>query len=401
MLVVLLGSGSLLSYFWFKSFYLDLVSGKEGFSYFELSGDTVYLQSSSVKIPEKSINRDEGWERVQVSNFNFLLPTTHPFYQILPLFHMINEKFIFGVELKSSSSKDIASLQFLDSRYLSKGSSVQKIFELPLAKKVLAQKSVKQLWSDLFELNVDQFSDDIEVLIYQLFIVDLRSRFFPPKTKAFGLITPERALVELESTDKDYRNDLVLINRQGHIVSYIVRSHLLNSDAQKMRDYYINNIKYQDNNSSISEIIYKEFKQLPYEDKVAKRGMTHLFSAWSSSPKNPEYVQEMVFYLEKGGEINFGMLNPIYEASLMMFEKTFTQFPVALKRVSSKIFLQRKKELEVVEQIRGLTDSQNIKDEPINIHNLPDKQRAKIYLEKAKKESKAKKSKNYERILIP
>ena len=221
---------------------------------------------------------------------------------------------------------------------------------------------------------------NLDEMIYDLYLLYIRSKILPPQTTRYGIIHGKStAVIELMSKDKDYIMEMVMIQEKGNLFSYVLRTEKNNEESRKLRAKFLTTITFSPTDTDMARILYTEFKQLNFTRQVDQEGMLYLFSAWSQDTTNVDLLKEMIFYLERGSKYH-KHLSTFYKYSYLKYGKTFTTRNVFMDQDENEIALQRKIELE------GIGKGQEAVREKVNepAPDLTPDERMNMYLKKAK-----------------
>ena len=221
----------------------------------------------------------------------------------------------------------------------------------------------------------------IDEMIYDLYIVHLRSQILPKETVRYGLIKEgKQALIELLSKDKDYIVELVLTMDSGSIFSYILKTEKTKPESLKLRAKFLHAIDFSPLDEANSRFLYTEFKQLNYARQIDQEGMLYLFSAWSQNPDNLELLKEMINYLERG-QNNKKQLKSLYSYSFKRYGKTYTTKKDVDDQDNPEMILQQRIEIENLEARRKAEENSN---RPPEVLELSPEEKMKLNLKKVK-----------------
>ncbi len=327
-------------------FYNQIISNKGSYSFF-----TVEWQDRNLLIPATFdyFSNTEKVERDLWKKFHFVdvvlpLPVTDPFYQLTPLFLEQNGKTDLGVKFHNQSRREIASVLFKRNSVLEEQLDSQKIFQFPLTRNHLLKISRSKIWNDLFEKKMKDWNISFGEMIYNLYLIQLRSVVFPKTLLQFGTFSDGVKAIQTASENRDYLQEIIFKENLGTLYSYQVLSEKENTESQYVRDVLIKEIEFQPSSTTLARIIYQEFKSLTHKQKADSEGMLYLLSAWSHAMNEPEYIKEMVYYLERGPG-NLLQLDVIYRFAKEKFGKTFSQRS-DFEGLDSNIDLDRRIEAE-------------------------------------------------------
>jgi hypothetical protein len=291
-----------------------------------------------------------------------------------------------GVILHDAKGREISRVYTLPNRLYQDQSQGQELFKLPYVRNRLLNKGLNQIWKDIFSYEILVKPKTNDEMIYDLYILHLRSKMLPPETVRYGLIKEgKQALIELTSQDKDYMVELVLNQDSGSIFSYIIKTEKENLESRKIRAKFLETITFSPVDEDIGRLLYTEFKQLNYARQIDQEGMLYLFSAWSQQPENVELLKEMIYYLERGDNTK-KQLAALYAFAFKKYGKTFTSRKDVMETEDPELALQRKIEIEERENRKAAEENKG--KAPPAPELTPD-EKMNIYLKKAK-EDKAK-----------
>lgn len=349
---------------------------------------TLYLAPTGIdEIPPYQEDYTQLWKEFPIGNTIVPLPTRHPLFQSVPIIDLTNKqaKPNLGISFLQPNGREISRIYTLPQRLYQDHSLGQELFKLPYVSNRLRMKNIDDLWVDLFSYKVGQKSQ-LDDMIYDLYILHVRSKILPIETLRYGMMKDGKlAMIELTSKDKDYKVELVLIQKSGNVFSYVLRTESANPESLKLRSKFLNSINFGPKDEAISRMLYTEFKQLNYARQVDQEGMLYLFSAWSQNTDSLELLKEMIYYLERGQQTK-KQLSALYRYSFKKYGKTFTSRKDVADVDDPELILQRNIELEEKANYKKAEEAQNQVPEAPAL--TPD-EKMNLYLKKAK-EQKAK-----------
>lgn len=332
-------------------------------------------------IPDYKEEYPELWKDFPLRSTMLPLPVRHPFFVTVPIldFDKKGKSVNLGISFLGPSGRENSRIYALPSGVQKDYTTGTELFKLPYVKNRLVGHSQEEVWKDVFTKEIIPETKTLDEMIYDLYLIYIRSKLLPKEAVRYGMIpkTP-KAIIEMESKDKDYIMELVMIQDRGSVYSYVVRTEKNNEESRKLRSKFLNTITFSPTDTAMSRIIYTEFKQLNFTRQVDQEGNLYLFSAWSQDTSNEELVKEMIFYLERGSRY-YKHLSSFYKYALAKYGKTFTTRDVFTENDEPEIALQRKIELEAIGKRRDLKD--NAVDTTVE---LTPEERMNEYLKKAK-----------------
>ena len=382
-LVVLIG------YIFLKGYpyklYSNWANGKNWNRYYQISDyrSSLLAPIPVTEIPPYKEDYAQLWKDFPLRNTLTPLPVRHPLFQTVPILEALpdNPSPRVGMIFLSSNGRELSRIFTLPTSLYKDYSQGQDLFKLPFVRNRILKYEADKIWSDIFTYKIDIKSKSMDEMVYDLYLLHLRSKVIPKNTLRYGLINDGKAaLIELASPDKDFILELVLNFRNGSIYSYALRTQKNNEDSKKLRAKFLSAIAFTPMDAAVGKILYTEFKQLNFARQVDQEGMLYLFSAWSQDVNNVELLREMIFYLERGRN-NSQQLKALYAYSLKKFGKTFTSKKDFTDSDDPNLVLQRKIEIENIEK-KQAADRERAKA-PTEADLTPD-EKMNIYLKKAK-----------------
>lgn len=367
--------------------YAGWVVGKDKDQYFELSQfrDLYLVPTGLEAIPVYQEDYVQLWKEFPLRNSLIPMPTRHPLFQTVPIIEMAgkNETPNFGIILQDPSGREISRVYTLPNRLYQDHSQGQELFKLPFVRNRILNKKLDEVWRDIFSYKIEVKEKSIDEMIYDLYIVHLRSKILPKETVKYGLIkNGKQALIELLSRDKDYIVELVMTMDSGSIFSYVLKTERNRTESLKLRAKFLEAVTFSPVDESIGRFLYTEFKQLHYARQIDQEGMLYLFAAWSQNPENVDMLKEMIYYLERGKNTK-KQLKILYTYSFKRYKKTYTTRKDVDEQDNPELILQRGIEIEEKENKKNADAALN---KPPQAPTLSPEENMKIKLKKAKQE---------------
>jgi len=256
----------------------------------------------------------------------------------------------------------------------------QELFKLPFVRNRIRQFNSEKIWRDIFFHRIVETSKTMEEMIHDLYVLHIRSKLLPPKFKSYSLIDENKAIIELNSSNKDFKVELVLHLIGNRIFSYALETFERDQEAMKLRSKFIKEISSNIIDPSMGRILYAEFKQLNFSRQFDQEGLLYLFSAWTQDLEKVELLKEMVFYMERGRD-NSEQLKVLYKYAFNKYGKTFTTKNIFSDSDDQNLVLQRKIEIENIEKKQ---EAEKMSSQPVEAAELSPEEKRKLELKKAK-----------------
>lgn len=377
-------------YVFFKGYpfrvYSNWIQGKEWNKYYRISGyKKAYLRPSEMELLAPH-NEDYAqlWKNISIRNSQVPLPVRHPLFQTIPIVDSMGEKNApqLGMIILSPNDRELSRLYTFPTRLFEDHILGQDLFQLPFLRNKLLRLQKDQFWKDLFSYKIEAKSKSLDEMIYDLYLLHVRSKILPSNFVRYGLLSNSKALIELSSKNKDYTIEVILSFDNNIIYSYMIRTEKNNRESSKLRNKFLQSISFNPIDPAMGNLIYTEFKQLNFARQVDQEGMLYLFSAWTQDLDNVEMFKEMIYYLERGRN-QFKQLRPLYAFALKHYGKTFTTRKIFNDHEDQNVVLQRKIELENIERIE---DAKKENVEVIPAPELTPNEKMNMYLKRAREE---------------
>lgn len=327
------------------------------------------------------------WKPFPIRNTLLPIPVRHPLFRTIPIIQRYDNKLppLIGMSIHSAKGRELSNIYTIPARYLPDFSLGQELFKLPFVRNRILKYDQQQLWRDIYSKEIVVTSKPMDEMIYDLYLIHLRSEMIPKNAVKYGLLKDDIAVLEISSNDKDYKVEMINKLLNGQIYTYVLKTDLKNSNSTKLRSKFLASINFSHVDSSMGDILYREFKELSYARKIDSEGMLYLFSAWSMDIDNESLMREMIFYLERGDK-NEQQLTPLYHYAFSRFGSTFTNKSSNAETTDPNIHLQRMIELDRKEQREKASKSIVVPDE---MEGLSREERMQIHLRKAKESAPA------------
>ncbi|MCO4792596.1 MAG: hypothetical protein KC493_02700 [Bacteriovoracaceae bacterium] len=318
------------------------------------------------KLDAVFVEDESLYKTFHFDSFTLPFPFRHPLFKAMPLVENLSkDKPNLGLRLMDQKGKMIS--EFLNGEsfkfYLELGK--HKLFNLPVYKKMILDKSQETVFRDMFEKDITipdyksmgfinyiryikkRYSYD--ELVYNLFILKLRNDYLPKKAwkiayyekKGYGI-----AEINIEKEGDKFLQEIVFILHRGNIYSLSLKSRKYTSEAEAYRRRLMQNLNWKESISGDSSVpIYSEYRELEYQKRIDQEGMLYLFAAWSHEIHKKEFLKEMIQFLERGKE-NTMQLTPLYQFAYKKFGTTFSLKDKLKEDAKARLDRKIKEELE-------------------------------------------------------
>jgi hypothetical protein len=326
----------------------------------------------NLNIPFERLNlpNNNFWQKFHYGDLHIPLPVKNPFYFVVPnlQYNKKTRRTKFGISILNSGNEKISEIFFLPNGKFPNYIGNQEVFELPLVRKEIINKSNAEVWKDVFTRDISEWKIDPEQMAYHLYLLQFRSKILKSNTKKFGFLNGlGKVVIDIEYPNKDYKAELIINKRGDSLYSFVIVSRKGNEDAKLIRYKFIQDMDYIESTPSLSDIIFREFKSLTYADQVDHTGMLYLLSAWSHNDSKKELIEQSIFFLERG-QRNENQLKSLYKYYFDRYNEFFSKRRVKGLNMEEELQLQKNILHEADEENKNIKAS--ITPEPIKKRNL-------------------------------
>lgn len=331
-------------------FYNSIVNNEQSYEWysFNSSAKNITKADKPRDLKVSRVDNEQLWPKLHFKNHMLPIPVQNPYYRVSTVlkFNKKDQSTLFGISISNSAQKILSQVFFLPRFEIPTVSRSQKFFEFPIIQNKLKTFKLEKVWEDLFVKNIRNWKIDKDEMIYNLYLLELRSKILKENTKRFYYLKDvDRAVVEVAFKDKDYLSELVLSRRGRTVYPMLIIGKRDNKEAETIRYKLIKDVEFVNTTPSLADIIYQEFKALPFSRQVDHEGMLYLLSAWSHGPSRIEFLKEAVHYLERGAN-NQRQLEPLYKYLYSRFEKTFARRKIEGLDLDNQMLLGMRLEIE-------------------------------------------------------
>ena len=372
--------------------YLHLPPSPQAFSF------STSFEREEMKKLSAHLESDELWHTLPLGRYQVPFPLRHPYYKVIPSIKWKNKKTWLGYRLQNYNKKEIASVRFLGTQKLQLYFEEDKLFQIPLFKSELLSQGNEKLWEQVFTLQLQEDQKrslwgkfNWREMIKNLFALSNRHQLLPPDTRQISYWPKKKwGIVEVIDDEthqgrvQQYHQEVIYFVHQDQIHKIQLRTLKENALAKKFRYRFLEELHLLEKDPSHQvKALYEKYKKLKYKKKTEQEGMIYALSAWSQSMDNKKYLQEMIFYLERGKQ-NKSSLFPIYRYGYKRWGKSFSQpkkkdqrKKKSNRRVSNEFskYLNQNLEKEYGKIEKDLDESS------LGVEFSIDREKAKLYLE--------------------
>jgi len=223
-------------------------------------------------------------------------------------------------------------------------------------------------------------------MVYDLFILKSRERFFPIDTqeirywikKDFGIAEVTDKETKL-GKPKQFREEYIFILHENRVYRILLRTRLEDYMAERYRQNFLNTLEFKASHGDSSIGLYSAFQKLSYRDKLSPTGFTYLFAALSHKKTSREFLREMIQFLERGKNDRV-FLTPLYNYAYEIYGSSFSKDLQKLKESQAEKL--KRKIGEETQELSNQLKNEDFVDQRESFKNNDEK--VKFYLQKAK-----------------
>ncbi len=338
------------------------------FLHLEKMPDLFYMGEAYQISRMMGINSDELnlWEDLHFNDFEIPFPVKHPSFLVTPIIYREAGTHRFGYNILNFEKEEINRVIFHDKYRFRLELHENLIFSLPVFERTILRRGLEQIWHDLYRKNIfrsaflkepewlenlNPMNIPLNDMVYDLFILSLRQKYFPKNTKTIQYWPKKKlGILEVESNevkeDKPvrYLQELIHFPVQDQVHVIELRTLLEDFPAEKYRQRFFKNIKFKESYKEASIPLYSKFQKLDYQDKFTPTGLLFLYSAFSHQKDSKSFLRQSIQFMERGKNDRI-YLDPFYRYGYDLYGSNFSQ--IINKRVETQAEkLERKKREE-------------------------------------------------------
>ncbi len=340
------------------------------------------------------------WENLHFDNFVMPFPIKHPQFLLVPTIEREAGDYYFGFKILDYKKEELNTVLIKPSEEFSLDFHDYKIFELPLFKNRITMNGLSGPWIDLFLKKYDSkkyanpkfgslwnpFEIPMAHMVYDLFILKSRERFFPKDSESIHY-WEEKDFGIAEVTDREtkkghpkaFREELIFVLHESRVYRLMIRTRLEDFAAERYRQKFLKTLSFKPGHPDSSISLYSSYKKLSYPEKLSPTGFTYLYAGLSHKKDSRQFLREMIQFLERGKNDRV-YLSPLYDYAYDRFGSSFSNDLSHLKE-SQNEKLQRKIEEEAKAESLRLKREEFV-DQQDSFQS--DEARINFYLQKAK-----------------
>lgn len=353
------------------------------------------------KMEGVSVEDPRLWDKLHFSDYILPFPIKHPNFLMLPLIERREGQHFFGYKILNYQKKVINRVIFHRPERFTLELHRDKIFGLPLFRQQIMDQGLKNVWRDIFQENFflspylftpgfgsvwNPWELPLTDMVYDLFILSSRERFFPLRTKSLSY-WGERNMGIIDAQDREtidgrprrYREELIYFLEKDMVYKVELRTLLEDYPAEKYRQKLLKTMTVKDSHPDSSIHLYAAFQKLRYADKLTPTGLTYLYAGLTHKPGSRSFLREMIQFLERGKNDNI-FLEPLYAYGFEIFGTNFS-LDISKRKETANEKLKRSIKEEEDKELKRILEGE--------LHDVNEKfadpeKKIQFYLQRAK-----------------
>ncbi|CAM9983038.1 unnamed protein product, partial [Chrysoparadoxa australica] len=223
-------------------------------------------------------------------------------------------------------------------------------------------------------------------MVYDLFVLSVRERFFPIKMKSINWWKKRNmGIIELddsskvEGSSKDFLTEVIFFLHRDQVYTIEIKTVKEDYAAEKYRQRLLEVLSYKQSEPDSSIPIYASFQNLTYAQKLTPHGLTYLFAAFSHNKKSENFLRQSIRFMERGRNDRI-YLDPLYKYGYALYGTNFSKMLNKIQETAQEK-LKRKIEEEETAERRKL-ENMDILDEKESFKS--EEEKIKVFLQRAK-----------------
>lgn len=407
-ILVLLGLSTLALGIVPYSLYYTLIGGGMDNNYFKIDREDaapLWRSREYYHLPYNDLEiRKKFWEPFYLQKVTILMPTRHPYLRPKPYIltrlggkRLRHPLFGFKVVKKEESGKykEYLKYEYIGEKVFSLHLYDQKIFKLPLFKKMLLSKSEGQIWKDLFSKDLllgdyksfkfanirNYLKYSYEQLVYRAYLFYLRTIYFPKRVEGFEFNPDSKVGRVLIEDTKSFIKEIYYQLHDGNVYLFALSSRKNEKSVAFFRDDFFDRIHIQNFNVEEQNRVYLSYKNLTKDEQLSPLGYAHLYSdlTLKKGEEEEEFLKRIIQFIERDDSAYY-FLEPLYQYALERYKRTFSLSSKFVDQ-DEELKLRRNIDLETQREIEKIKKEKVIAPEK---EFKSDKEQVEFYLNSTK-----------------
>ncbi len=274
----------------------------------------------------KGISESETlWTDSHFLNFSITLPRNHPLIRFRPIPRYIDKRTIASFSFTDTKNTNLMIFNPMNRVKLRLNVPSDELFSIPMIENYIYDKNRGQILRDLFlkdlSVDIESMSSPMNILssfkkvsplelAYNIYIYKLRTSVLNYDYEELYLFNPSSLLLKVSSDNKNYNDYIILSYHKGYIysnkISLFRNDNLSNSIISHFSKKF--HIK-PSRGTETARKVYSKFSILPFKKRLTTQGVALVYSSWTHEQNNPRYLQELIYFLERGDAQKISLLD--------------------------------------------------------------------------------------------
>ncbi len=137
--------------------------------------------SEKLELKTPELGSESLWQKFHFKDTVVPLPVRNPLYYVAPIlsFDKKDKKSRLGIMVYGTGYREMSKIYFVNNMLMSSQARSQKLFTLPVAKKIIQEIPDGKMWKDIFSKDLREWNIPLSEMVYNLYLLQLRSKLFP------------------------------------------------------------------------------------------------------------------------------------------------------------------------------------------------------------------------------
>ncbi len=280
-----------------------------------------YLKVKSVKKQKLKLKyEDSFWNELNEShslwisshylNFNIVLPYQHPLLRFRPIPVYDDKRTIPMFSFTDTKNTNLFVFRPSGRRKINFSTPSDDLFSLKSVENYILSKSKRVILKDVFKRDLGHQSPSFENLVkefnplelaYNVYVYKLREQILDFDFKKLYFLNPTTLMAQIDSSEDDYDRFMLLTFYKGFYYKNVIKLYKNDKMALSILNFFSKNFYINPSRGvETSREVYSKFSILPFKQRLTTQGISLIYSAWTHEMDNQKFIQELIYFLERG-----------------------------------------------------------------------------------------------------